>query len=615
MAIYLRNEQGQFAYLNYPTLKGDKGEKGEKGDRGEQGLPGKNGRDGMTPNLTIGTVTTLEPEQQATVVIGGTKENPVLDFGIPRGKDGTSSQVGNSFDDSTISTEKTWSSAKIENFVLTNDEVVWTDVDGENISINHTKEGYLREIEIWGNTIQNEENLSNVQHLGELYVDDDGSPILDELGRKQYSVKVKSYNTTNLLNESTYVKYQLPNGNVSNLQSSMYDGFYQQLIPINDNKTFTFVADNYSGTMWNSAWSFDSNGKVIRENIWDSNSKAGTAKTITFDEREKFFTIKIPSGFFANGATVQVNAGNVVLPYSPYKVYEEREVTLVLPCQLMKVGIYADKLYWDSEQGKYIVEKNVGQSNLRNLTGSFVGVPSTTHERLFFKNPPGHALLGKLGHSQRKGFVKGLTTDKSSNNSENPVQFVVFHESEFKWYLPKSELPVGYNDHIIKQHAVKLMNDNDYEMYYLLETPQLIETNITEELKLPTFIDNAYVRVTGGIDGTVKAKAPVNGGQAILSLSQKNISLERENAEIKAINKAQDAEIELNQRAINFMLFSPTTESLNEDKESVNAMAVYLANQILKGRLDYHLVISRYVEFKEDIDSILISEGKQELIQ
>lgn len=80
MAIYLRNEQGQFAYLNHPTLKGDKG---EKGDRGDQGLPGENGRDGVTPNLQVGSVTTLEPEQQATVTIGGTKENPVLDFGIP----------------------------------------------------------------------------------------------------------------------------------------------------------------------------------------------------------------------------------------------------------------------------------------------------------------------------------------------------------------------------------------------------------------------------------------------------------------------------------------------------------------------------------------------------
>ena len=142
-----------------------------------------------------------------------------------------------------------------------------------------------------------------------------------------------------------------------------------------------------------------------------------------------------------------------------------------------------------------------------------------------------------------------------------------------------------------------------------------MNTEIREELKLPTFIDKAYVRVTGGIDGTVKAKAPINGGQAVFSLSQKNALLEQENAEIKAVNAAQDTEIALNQDAINFMLFTPTAESLNEGNEEVNVMANYLANQIRKGRLDYTLVISRYSEFKEDIDTILIAEGKQDLIK
>lgn len=71
MAIYARNEQGQFVPLPYPTLKGEKG------------------KDGVTPNFTIGNVTTLPSGQQATVVIRGDKKNPIIDFGIPKGQDGT----------------------------------------------------------------------------------------------------------------------------------------------------------------------------------------------------------------------------------------------------------------------------------------------------------------------------------------------------------------------------------------------------------------------------------------------------------------------------------------------------------------------------------------------
>lgn len=43
---------------------------------------------GVTPNIQIGTVTTLEPNEKATVTRKGTDENPVFDFGIPKGESG-----------------------------------------------------------------------------------------------------------------------------------------------------------------------------------------------------------------------------------------------------------------------------------------------------------------------------------------------------------------------------------------------------------------------------------------------------------------------------------------------------------------------------------------------
>lgn len=56
--------------------------------KGNDGANGENGQDGVTPNIQVGAVTTLEPGEEATVTITGTKENPVLDFGIPRGENG-----------------------------------------------------------------------------------------------------------------------------------------------------------------------------------------------------------------------------------------------------------------------------------------------------------------------------------------------------------------------------------------------------------------------------------------------------------------------------------------------------------------------------------------------
>lgn len=58
------------------------------------GPTGATGSPGVTPNLTIGTVTTLDAGQNATASMGGTAENPVLNLGIPKGAKGEPGEGG-----------------------------------------------------------------------------------------------------------------------------------------------------------------------------------------------------------------------------------------------------------------------------------------------------------------------------------------------------------------------------------------------------------------------------------------------------------------------------------------------------------------------------------------
>ena len=43
-------------------------------------------------------------------------------------------------------------------------------------------------------------------------------------------------------------------------------------------------------------------------------------------------------------------------------------------------------------------------------------------------------------------------------------------------------------------------------------------------------------------------------------------------------------------------------------------MAEYLALQIMKGKLTYDKVMSKFSKYKEQIDVILIAEGREDLI-
>lgn len=104
-----------FTYADFTSeqLTALKGAKGAKGDRGEKGA------DGVTPTLSIGTVTTGAAGSSASVTIGGTAPSYVLNFTIPKGDKGDkgdtgaagsggSSSGGIAFEDSYVSDANLW---------------------------------------------------------------------------------------------------------------------------------------------------------------------------------------------------------------------------------------------------------------------------------------------------------------------------------------------------------------------------------------------------------------------------------------------------------------------------------------------------------------------------
>ena len=107
-----KGEKGDpFTYADFTpeqltALKGAKGDKGEKGDtgakgdkgdtgaKGDKGDRGEKGADGVTPTLSIGTVTTGAAGSSASVTMGGTAPSYVLNFTIPKGDKGDKGDTG-----------------------------------------------------------------------------------------------------------------------------------------------------------------------------------------------------------------------------------------------------------------------------------------------------------------------------------------------------------------------------------------------------------------------------------------------------------------------------------------------------------------------------------------
>ena len=108
--------QGEPGPTGPPGPQGEKGETGATGPQGPQGIQGPigatgpQGNPGATPTIAVGTVTTLDPGQDATAEITGETPNLVLSLGIPQGQPG---KDGVQLNDNAVNTTEAWSSKKI----------------------------------------------------------------------------------------------------------------------------------------------------------------------------------------------------------------------------------------------------------------------------------------------------------------------------------------------------------------------------------------------------------------------------------------------------------------------------------------------------------------------
>ena len=100
-AVLEAKNNGEF--IGAQGEKGDKGDKGDtgstgatgpQGEKGDTGPQGEPGADGAAATVTVGSVTTGEPDTPASVTNSGTQNAAVLDFVIPKGVKGDKGDKG-----------------------------------------------------------------------------------------------------------------------------------------------------------------------------------------------------------------------------------------------------------------------------------------------------------------------------------------------------------------------------------------------------------------------------------------------------------------------------------------------------------------------------------------
>ena len=430
---------------------------------------------------------------------------------------------------------------------------VYVNVEGSNISTDSSV-GYVKDIEILGNTVQDASNLADIRSVGDKVE-----------GQELYEIPVLSCGK-NLLNIPKHLEKNMEwkIGNVSYLIG------YVKLKP-NTDYTFTgkYIKSidevGHGGIglyLFNSMPQAEDRWFVTQTPSKSLYVQEAPNQTInkSFNSGEyKYFAVYlgVASGsthnYIATLDNAQLEEGAVATPYEPYV---EDKLTILSPTPLEKVGDVADRLI--CKDGVWGVEDN-SVDILFNETNCTITMSNASDIH------PNYAVFD-FSVVDNKNYVKTsllfcnkfnhllYSADRNSSDKEgcwigNAVFFTV--------KILKSKL-----ESVDVNGMKKWLKTNNINLKYLTTQPQFIPLSHNQQIKLRTFANKTNISFGCEIEGMIKAQVPKSLGATVNTHTEQINNL---NKELDRVKKLEESTVSTVTTESDFTTVEQTTNGYFED--------------------------------------------------
>ena len=417
---------------------------------------------------------------------------------------------------------------------------VYVNVEGSHISTDSSS-GYLKDVEILGNTIQDPNNLADIRSVGdkvegqELYE----IPVLS-CGKNLFNTK-KAVSTTGVSGISVVATS-------SDMILISTSGAYNML-PINYNlKPNTQYILKGSHTVLNGNGRpycevRDINGVLLGSNGWKLPVQFTTDNT-------GFVKILFGCNDNENNASIryyniQLEEGTVVTPYEPYV---EDKLTILSPVQLEKVGDVADRII--EKDGVWGVEKNIKTDLLKG--------GDNENFRL-------NKVLDKGGYQFTWFAIMGATANKNSEVISSTMNSYVGSNEEYSSniWIYDGVAYVIHHPTISTADEIKLwLQANPTIVKFALNTPQFIPLPHDQQIKLRTFANKTNISFGCEIEGTIKAQVPKSLGATVNTHTEQINNL---NKELDRVKKLEESTVSTVTTESDFTTVEATSNGYFED--------------------------------------------------
>lgn len=398
---------------------------------------------------------------------------------------------------------------------------VYECVEGSNISTDSSS-GYLKDVEILGNTIQNASNLADIRSVGDKVK-----------GQELYEIPVLSCGK----NLVSFVQYPFginSDGNENISGNNNVTGFCK----VRPNTTYvTSINGVLRGT---NQFFYDIDKKFISKSINPTN---------TFTAPNNCYYVR---NTFGNSLeeNFQIEEGTVATPYEPY---QEDKLTILSSVQLEKVGDVADRII--EKDGVWGVEKNV--DNIVFNGSEQWQYNSATKEFYLTKS---NYIYNSFNGCISDKFVYGETGGSYNN--------VIKLGNAIFVTLRKDDITN------LDDFKVWLQNNNVLVMF-ITPQPQFIPLPHDQQVKLRTFAGKTNISFLTEIEGTIKAQVPKSLGATVNTHTEQISNL---NKELDRVKKLEESTVSTVETESDFTTVEATSNGYFEDVKLEGKTLVNLNN-------------------------------------
>ena len=402
-------------------------------------------------------------------------------------------------------------------------------IEGSWISVD-SKDGYLKDIEILGNTVQNQNDLADIRSVG------------DKLENQElYEIPVLSYGK-NLYNESKMVLGMISQstGEIDFSQKTYLS--YEYYIKVKPSTTYVANKPNTINVIFY----YDKDKKYIGNEV--QRTSFITPSNCEF-MRFRIESTVLPKEF-------QLEEGTVATPYEPY---QEHKLTILSPVQLEKVGDVADRII--CKDGVWGVEKNIytkvfDGSERISINKSLGNVSRCS----FYLSDLPNVLLNESSISNKLKFILDYNLDEPHYYYDNGGGYLFIYTNELDGITPTEWC---------KKHNLIIK--------YPTTQPTFIPLPHDQQIKLRTFANKTNIHFLTEIEPTLKAQVPKSIGATVNTHTEQIDNLSKELDKVKKLEESTVSTVTTESD------FTTVTETSNGYFEDVKLEGRTLVNKLKQG--------------------------------